>query len=179
MSRLIWCLGVLSLLCLAECSAAAELCSGSLGRDLRCTRCATIPCCCPDDYCRKPFPCVPCPPQLTSANDYCRKPLPCLPCLRMSWCADDYCRKAISAVLLARESAVLPLCARQRGSGSRAEVNRFPVDSPAPGHDAHMGEIAAVHGGGKRRGRVDVFGRVPAAMTAHCGRQMDQSPAGL
>lgn len=28
----------------------------SLGRELKCTGCAAVPCCCPDDYCRKPLP---------------------------------------------------------------------------------------------------------------------------
>lgn len=34
--------------------------------------------CCPDDYCRKPMPCVPCPSPCCSCDDYCRKPMPCV-----------------------------------------------------------------------------------------------------
>jgi hypothetical protein len=49
--------------------------------------------CCPDDYCRKPMPCVPCPPCGSCCNDYCRKPMPCVPCPQGCWCPDDYCRK--------------------------------------------------------------------------------------
>jgi len=53
---LTWSLGVLSVLFLVARSVAGEPCAGSLGRELQCTRCATVPCCCPDDYCRKPMP---------------------------------------------------------------------------------------------------------------------------
>ncbi|MFN4258685.1 MAG: hypothetical protein ACK4RK_05270 [Gemmataceae bacterium] len=46
---------------------------------------------CPDDYCRKPLPGVPCNPQ-GCVDDYCRKPLPGVPC-NPQGCVDDYCRK--------------------------------------------------------------------------------------
>jgi hypothetical protein len=65
-----------------------------------CLRCKCVdPCrgslmlCCPDDYCRKPMPCVPCPPPCCCPDDYCRKPMPCVPCLPPNCCPDDYCRK--------------------------------------------------------------------------------------
>lgn len=93
MSRLTWSLGVLSVLFLVARSVAGEPCAGSLGRELQCTRCATVPCCCPDDYCRKPMPCAPCLRMSWCADDYCPKPMPCIPCLRFCWCPDDYCRK--------------------------------------------------------------------------------------
>jgi hypothetical protein len=51
------------------------------------------PCCCPDDYCRKPLPCVPCGPLQWLCDDYCRKPLPCVACPCTGCCPDDYCRK--------------------------------------------------------------------------------------
>ena len=42
-----------------------------------CDRCSRAPiCCCPDDYCRKPLPCVECVPNCGCCDDYCRKPLP-------------------------------------------------------------------------------------------------------
>ena len=36
---------------------------------------------CPDDYCRKPFPCIPCLRPCCECDDYCRKPMPCVRCL--------------------------------------------------------------------------------------------------
>lgn len=65
----------------------------SLDRELKCTRCAAVPCCCPDDYCRKPLPCIACPQLPSTCDNYCRKPLPCIqvPCL--PGCPDDYCRR--------------------------------------------------------------------------------------
>ena len=57
------------------------------------TGCAAAPCCCPDDYCRKPLPCVPCGPLRWLCDDYCRKSLPCVPCQCLGVCPDDYCRK--------------------------------------------------------------------------------------
>jgi hypothetical protein len=57
-----------------------------------CTRCDARRCCtCPDDYCPKPLPCVPCAPRGCS-NDYCPKPLPCVPCAPRG-CCNDYCPK--------------------------------------------------------------------------------------
>src|SRR5271168_897950 len=49
--------------------------------------------CCPDDYCRKPVPCVPCP-LFGCCPNYCRKPIPCVPCPRLGGCS-AYCRKPI------------------------------------------------------------------------------------
>jgi hypothetical protein len=69
--------------------------AGCDGQGHKCTR----PCnsalmlCCPNDYCRKPMPCVPCPQPGRCPDDYCRKPMPCVPCPQASRCPDDYCRK--------------------------------------------------------------------------------------
>jgi hypothetical protein len=49
--------------------------------------------CCPDDYCPKPLPCLPCPQRSCCPDNYCRKPLPCVPCPKTCWRPDDYCRK--------------------------------------------------------------------------------------
>lgn len=49
--------------------------------------------CCPDDYCRKPPPCLSpefCP---KGCDDYCRKPPPCLSPEFCPRGCDDYCRK--------------------------------------------------------------------------------------
>lgn len=48
-------------------------------------------CCCPDDYCSKPLPCVE-PNPRGCCDDYCRKPLPCVPPTPKG-CCDDYCPK--------------------------------------------------------------------------------------
>ncbi|HPM81055.1 MAG TPA: hypothetical protein PLF81_10160 [Candidatus Anammoximicrobium sp.] len=93
MSRLTWCLTILSVLAAGRSVQGADLFFGSLGRELKCTRCAVVPCCCTDNYCRKPLPCLPCVPLPTACDNYCRKPLPCIPCVKFQCCADDYCRK--------------------------------------------------------------------------------------
>ncbi len=36
--------------------------------------------CCPDDYCAKPLPGLPCPPAQCCPDNYCAKPLPAIPC---------------------------------------------------------------------------------------------------
>jgi hypothetical protein len=53
--------------------------------------------CCPDDYCRKPLPCVPVV-RCGGPDDYCRKPLPCVPVVRCGG-PDDYCRKPLPCLL--------------------------------------------------------------------------------
>jgi hypothetical protein len=84
--------------------SAGGLCAGghrreaSVGAQLRCTRCAVLPCCCPDDYCRKPLPCIPCLRLCCVPDDYCPKPLPCVPCLSLGCCPDDYCPKPLPSV---------------------------------------------------------------------------------
>jgi hypothetical protein len=45
-------------------------------------------CSCPDDYCGKALPCVPCAPR-GCCDDYCGKALPCVPCAPRG-CCDDY-----------------------------------------------------------------------------------------
>jgi hypothetical protein len=57
--------------------------------DIRCQGC------CPDDYCPKPLPCVPCLSCCRTCDDYCRKPMPCVPCLPCCRTCDDYCRKPL------------------------------------------------------------------------------------
>jgi hypothetical protein len=57
--------------------------------------------CCPDDYCRKPAPCVRCPDWRSVCPDYCRKCLPQAPC-RVSGECDDYCRKSCPVRLASR-----------------------------------------------------------------------------
>jgi hypothetical protein len=74
---------------------AAEPCASTVRASLRCTRCAYLPCGCPDDYCPKPLPCVPCLKLGGVADDYCPKPWPCIPCWRPCGVADDYCTKPL------------------------------------------------------------------------------------
>ena len=49
--------------------------------------------CCPDDYFRKPLPCIESFRRYESCDDYCRKTAPVIQ--RFPYCgtADDYCRK--------------------------------------------------------------------------------------
>ncbi|MHB1036187.1 MAG: hypothetical protein ACYC35_15960 [Pirellulales bacterium] len=88
-------LTVLVVFWLGGIARATDLCDRSLGAELRCTRCAAIPCWCPDDYCPKPLPCVPCLKRSCLPDDYCPKPLPCVPCRAASTCVDDYCPKPL------------------------------------------------------------------------------------
>jgi hypothetical protein len=44
---------------------------------------------CPDDYCRKPSPCM-CAPNCFLPDEYCHKPCLLLPCPTKSCCPDDY-----------------------------------------------------------------------------------------
>lgn len=55
-------------------------------------------CACPDDYCRKPMPCLPGFCHCGSCDNYCRKPMPCLPCFQECWTCDDYCRKPMPSL---------------------------------------------------------------------------------
>jgi hypothetical protein len=65
----------------------------AIGDQRCCAKCATTPCCCPDDYCPKPEPCVRCVPRSCCPDDYCPKPQPCVPCVPRSCCPDTYCPK--------------------------------------------------------------------------------------
>ena len=47
---------------------------------------------CPDDYCRKPQPCIRPMCGCFLGDDYCRKPVPCAAC-PVKGCGDDYCSK--------------------------------------------------------------------------------------
>lgn len=53
--------------------------------------------CCPDDYVRKPAPCVA-PVACCCADTYCPKPCLVLPCPTTCCCPDDYCPKTRPAL---------------------------------------------------------------------------------
>jgi hypothetical protein len=72
-------------LTLAGAAAVADVASTS-----GCPRCC---CTCPDDYCPKPLPCVPCAACGCCPDDYCPKPLPCVFCMPGCCWPDDYCPK--------------------------------------------------------------------------------------
>jgi hypothetical protein len=75
--------------------SAGEPCAKSLGQELKCMRCMSMPCRCCDDYCRKPMPCIPCVRLGTCPDNYCRKPMPCVTCPARSCCPNNYCRKPL------------------------------------------------------------------------------------
>jgi hypothetical protein len=60
--------------------------------------CPPLPCC-PDDYCKKPPPWLPCLPPCTGADDYCKKPYPFIPCLPRCGGPDDYCCKPLPCLV--------------------------------------------------------------------------------
>lgn len=74
---------------------AGEPCS-VMGRALHFNKgpccCWPRPCLCPDDYCRKPLPCLRLPCIARTCDDYHCKPLPSEPCVPCLQC-DTYCRK--------------------------------------------------------------------------------------
>ncbi len=55
------------------------------------------PCCCPDDYVRKPAPCIGAVPSCCP-DTYCRKPCLALPCPTKCCCPDDYCPKPLPSL---------------------------------------------------------------------------------
>lgn len=55
--------------------------------------------CCPDDYCKKVSPLIPCLPRCGSCDDYCRKSMPCLTDVGRCGTCDDYCRKGLPCLL--------------------------------------------------------------------------------
>jgi hypothetical protein len=84
--RLLPSLALLVMLVVAHVSTAAEITPIETNCDAR--RC----CVCPDYYCPKPLPSVPCAP-LGNCDCYQAKPLPCPPCF-LHYCApNDYCPK--------------------------------------------------------------------------------------
>jgi hypothetical protein len=85
-ARLLPSLALLAIFGTAHDGAAVEV-------DAAATNCTARRCCtCPNDYCPKPLPCVPCAP-LGKCDCYCPKPLPCPPC-PLRYCGpNDYCPK--------------------------------------------------------------------------------------
>jgi hypothetical protein len=55
------------------------------------------PLCCPNDYIRKPAPCVS-PVSSCCPDTYCPKPCLVLPCPAKSCCRDDYCPKPLPSL---------------------------------------------------------------------------------
>ena len=109
----------LSVLCLGQTAARGmDIFSGPAGKQAVTT---SGPCCCPNDYCRKPLPCVPCGPLEWLRDDYCRKPMPCVPCPCIGGCPDDYCRKPCP-----------DLCRPLDRQNYRCGPPDSPVTSPCP-----------------------------------------------
>jgi hypothetical protein len=82
---MIRCLATMALLAMAVVVEAADI--GPVSNYCDARRCCT----CPDSYCPKPQPCVPCALR-GCCDDYCPKPMPCTASLRYCGC-DDYCPK--------------------------------------------------------------------------------------
>jgi hypothetical protein len=58
--------------------------------------------CCPDNYCKKPMPRVPCPNWCGTPDNYCEKPMPCVPCPNWCGCPGNYCKKPCPSICLTR-----------------------------------------------------------------------------
>lgn len=65
---------------------------GRWGESTKPCNCPSSPYC-PDDYCRKPDPRIPCPTGGCFSDCFVRKPLPCPPRCIGSVTCDDYARK--------------------------------------------------------------------------------------
>ena len=74
-------------ICLASLATAGEPAAKIPRPD--CLRCLV----CPDDYCAKPWPCLPKAIYGGLCDDYCQKHLPHLPCPVPGVYCDDYCQK--------------------------------------------------------------------------------------
>lgn len=71
------------------CCGEAKILPGRIGCGV-----GSVPLCCPDDYDRKPVPCV-FPVSNCCPDTYCPKPCLVLPCPEKTCCPDDYCRKPL------------------------------------------------------------------------------------
>jgi hypothetical protein len=87
-----------TLLVTASLTCALQAQSLIFGRGLTSATCPPSCYNCPDDYCRKPMPCIPCFIKSCMPDDYCPKPIPCVPCMPKG-CVDDYCPKPFSFCL--------------------------------------------------------------------------------
>jgi hypothetical protein len=91
-----------------------------------CEGCCQPICCCPDDYCPKEKPCVPCLRGPWCCDDYCRKSLPCLPCTPLGRCCDDYCDKPCPA-------CPPRLCAAVNRCSAAGASRNTQINSPSTG----------------------------------------------
>jgi hypothetical protein len=53
---------------------------------------------CPDIYCSKPLPCVPCPQACCLPNDYCCKLVPCVSYSLTGCLPNNYCQKPMPCI---------------------------------------------------------------------------------
>jgi hypothetical protein len=95
--------------------------------------CATAPCC-PDNYCKKPLPCIPCPNWCGTADNYCKKPLPCVPCPDRCGCPDNYCKKPLPNLCLTRlwQFYRCPPCECERPADAKPPVVSKPPTPSQP-----------------------------------------------
>jgi hypothetical protein len=92
---------VLALTCLGSTALAGDASEKRAESAGRADCCAKAPCC-PDNYCKKPLPCIPCPKWCGTPDSYCKKPLPCVPCRGWCGCPDNYCKKPLPDLCLTR-----------------------------------------------------------------------------
>jgi hypothetical protein len=86
-------------------------------------------CGCPNDYCRKPWPCLQPVPCIGGPDDYCRKPFPCLIPVQYCGTHDDYCRKPWPCLLCPPTSPFLSCGIPEVGcnsSGAPTQPSHLP-----------------------------------------------------
>jgi len=105
------------------------------GESARHANCCATSCCCPDNYCKKPMPCIACPNWCGCPDDYCKKPMPCIACPSSCGCPDDYCKKPFPNLCLTRDWQFFrcPPCEGQYAAGAKASPQAAqPKPTPAP-----------------------------------------------
>lgn len=100
---------------------------GEAARHANC--CATSPCC-PDDYCKKPMPCIT-RPTWCGTDDYCKKPMPCIASPQSCGCVDDYCKKSFPNLCLPRNWQFYRCLSSDRPGPVEAKPPADPKPAPS------------------------------------------------
>ena len=131
MPRTIILAAVFALTCLGA-RAFAEDSSDKPAESARHADCCPTAPCCPDNYCKKPMPCIPCPNWCGTPDNYCKKPMPCVPCPNWCGCPDNYCKKPCPNFCLTRiwQFYRCPPCDGELAANPKPPAASKPAPSP-------------------------------------------------
>jgi hypothetical protein len=129
---------------------------------------------CPDDYCRKPYPCV-WQMHWCGPDDYCRKPFPCI--WQMHWCGpDDYCRKPCPPACRPLDTSYYTCgCPCQDPAPVHAEVHAEP-NAVAPAQPEAGGTVPAQIGPPRELGAVSPYHQQGPASGGRASPDTPQQP---